>query len=82
MSVTTQSGSARHYVTGPGRLCTCAGRQFTGFGRQWGGVTYIKVVENGSIAVLFVGITTDIKVFFIKSTLTVQPSEIFVAISK
>ena len=27
-----QSGSGRQYITGPGRLCTCAGRQFAGFG--------------------------------------------------
>ena len=29
-----QSGSGRQHVTGPGRLCTCAGRQLTGFRRQ------------------------------------------------
>ena len=80
MSVTTQSGSGRQFVTGPRQLCTCAGRQFTGSGRQFtgsgrqkGGVTYIKVVENGNIVVLFVGIITDIYVF-IRSALTEQPS--------
>ena len=73
MSVTTQSGSGRQFVTGPRQLCTSAGGQFTGSGRQKGGVTYIKVVENGNIVVLFVGIITDIYVF-IRSALTEQPS--------
>ena len=56
MSVTTQGGSGRQSVTGSWRLCSCAGRQVTGFrrhisgfGRQWKGVTYKYAAENDNI---------------------------------
>ena len=59
MSVTTQGGSGRQSITGSWRLCSCAGRQITGFrrqilgfGRQLLGVTYKSVAENDNI-VLF-----------------------------
>ena len=59
MSVTTQGGSGRQFVTGPWRLLTCAGRQVTGFrwqiwgfGRQWKGATHTDVAENDNIVCL------------------------------
>ena len=59
MSVTTQGGSGRQSITGSWRLCSCAGRQITGFrrhilgfGRQLKGVRCKLVAENDNI-VLF-----------------------------